>query len=285
MKKIISYISVFVCAFMLLSSMIPVHAAEYDVYETGQKFTKEMENGKKVEFTVIEDEGASSKYVKVIANPAGLSQFGVKTDYSYNDITAAISGGEWSSNQVAIVDGLGKKWGENGTARITNDGKYAVRILEKSDYDSFRDKYATNKYGSAYSSLSSDNQTKVTTELAEILKGQTFWVINLNDSNVLAYDRIANGTYLDTEMDDTTKANKMNLTVTVTVCKEPKKICKYDAATKKYYGAKGDVVTAAEYKKQCENPETADNNVLILSIIAAGCVICIVGFGKKILAK
>lgn len=286
MKKAFSYISLFLCAFMLVGSFLRVDAAEYDVYEVGDTITKQMTSGKNVQFTVIEDEGANSQYVKVIANPSDLSQFGVTTAYSYNDITSNNSSGAWTQNQLAITDTLGKLWGESGTARIKEGSSdYTISVLEKADYDDFRDKYATKNYNSTYSSLSSENQTKVDTEIAAILKGQTFWVLNFNDSNVLQYDRIVDGTYTTTEMDETAKGNALNVTVVATICKEPKQICRYDQSTDTYYGSKGDVVTAEEYEQQCGNPDTADNNVLILTLIAAGCVLCIVGFGRKILAK
>lgn len=285
MKKAFSYISLFICAFMLFGGLLRVDAAEYDVYEVGDTITKQMTSGKDVKFTVIEDEGANSQYVKVIANPSDLSKFGVTTAYSYNDITSNNSSGVWTQNQTAITDTLGKLWGESGTAKIESGTDYAISILEKADYDDFRDKYATKNYNSAYSGLSSENQTKVDTEIAAILKGQTFWVINFDDSDVLQYDRIVDGAYTTTEMDGTAKGNALNVTVVATICKEPKQICKYDPNTDTYYGSNGEVVTAEEYEAQCGNPETADNNVLILTIIAAGCVLCIVGFGRKILAK
>ena len=145
-----------------------------------------------------------------------------------------------------------------------------IYIFKKKDYDEFKE-------------IIAKKASDADSEVANILKGQTFWAINLDDSNTLGYDRVVDGTYTNTEMTDKTSA--INLTVEATICKEPKKICRYDEETKKYYGSKGDEVTAAEYQKQCGNPDTADNNVLILSLIGAGCLLCIIGFGRKILAK
>lgn len=265
MKKVFSYMSLFVCAFMLFGSMLTANAAEYDVYEAGETITKQMTSGKNVSFTVVEDEGVNSQYVRVIANPRDLAQFDVKTAYSYDDITAAISSGEWAPVGQTLVDTLGKLW----ASKIKLDDTTKITIFSKKDYVDFKD-------------IIAKEASNVDEEMAKILKGQTFWAINLDDSNTLGYDRVVDGAYVNTEMTDKTAA--INLTVEATICKEPKKICKYDETTKKYYGSKGEEVTAAEYQKQCGNPDTADNNVFILSLIGAGCVLCIIGFARKILA-
>lgn len=258
MKKLFSYVSLFLCAFMLCGNVLIVNAAEeYDVYKSGETITKEMSNGKKVSFTVIEDEGKNSKYVKVIANPTGLSQYNVTTTYSYNDII--LEG--WLEKVINLSDELIKVWGQSGTVRVTEGGN-ELGLLTKSVYDEFVDKYATENYGNAFSSLSEENKTKVTTDIEKILAGQTFWVINSTSAEdgttTYAYDRIENGKYVNAEMDDTKKTDAMNVTVYATICKTP--------------------------KQKPSNPNTADNNVLILSIIGAGCIICIITIGRKILA-
>lgn len=267
MKKVLNYISLFICTFMLFGSMLTANAAEYDVYEAGETITKEMTTGKNVSFTVVEDQGVNSQYVRVIANPSDLAQFDVNAAYSYNDIAAAISSGEWTDIQLALVNKLEDLWGKSGTSKIDKNSN--IKVFSKDDYDNFK-------------TIISKKASDVDTEIAKILKGQTFWAINLDDSNTLSYDRVVDGAYVNTEMTDKTSA--INLTVEATICKEPKKICKYDETTKKYYGSKGEEVTAAEYQKQCGNPNTADNNVFILSLIGAGCVLCIIGFARKIMA-
>lgn len=257
MKKVFSYVSLFLCAFMLCGNLLTVNAAEtYDVYETGEKITKEMTSGKKVRFTVVEDEGKNSQYVKVIANPADLSQFDVTTAYSYNDLSAE----GWTDKIINLTNKLGTLWGQSGTVQIKeNDNYYKIALLGKQSYDDFVNKYATAKYGNGYDALDETNQNKVTEDIKTIFNGQNFWVVNQNeDGATFAYDRIVNGAYVNTEMDDTAKTEAMNVTVTAVICKTP--------------------------KQKPNNPNTADNNVLILTIIGAGCIICIVTIGRKMLA-
>ncbi len=278
MKKIISYLSLFICAFLLFGSFANVNAAEYDVYETGDIISKQMTSGKTVQFVVVEDQGQNSQYVRVIANPNNLSQFDVKTAYSYNDITSAIASGSWAANQLAITDKLSELWGQSGTAEVANN---KISIFTKEDYDNFVSAYSKAKYNGDYEG----NKETIDAEIANILKGQTFWAVNITDGTTLGYDRVASGVYTNTDMDEQAKGNAMNLTVSATICKQPRKVCKYDSATDTYYGFNGEKVSAAEYKKQCSNPDTADSNVLILTIIGAGCVLCIVTIGKKMLAR
>lgn len=288
MKKNISFISLFICAFMLFGSMLPVNAATYDVYKAGETITKEMSNGKKVNFTVVKDEGINSKYVKVIANPSDLSQFGVTTSYSYNELTTAISDDEWTDMQTTLSTKLNTAWGSNVQVEKDASSQYKIKVLSLDEFNEFIDEYSKEKYGSTYSNLSSDTKPSVASAVKSILASQSFWVINLDSSNKLEYDRVVSGEFTITEMDDTAKANKINLTVTVYICKTPKttKTCYYDSSTKKYYGSTGEEVTASEYKKQCSNPNTADNNnIIYLTIIGIGCVACIVILGRKIMVK
>lgn len=293
MKKVLNYISVFMCAFLLLGSALPVSAADvqYSVYAAGEKITKDMGNGKKVNFTVIKDEGVNSKYAKVIANPSDLAQFGVSTSFSYTEINTAITEGTWSNKAIAILDTLKKAWGGNiyYNDSDASDTEHQMQVLNKAGYTELLDEYSTEKYNKKYSELEAAEKTAVDNAIATALKGQSFWVINSDTE--LQSDRVLDGKYTTDVLEESGKAEKKNVTVTAYICKEAKTVkkCKYDKATKKFYGANGEEVTETEYKKQCEparNPNTADrNNILVLSVIAAGCVICIVTLSKKMLAK
>lgn len=286
MKRSLNYILVFVCAFLLFGSVLPVGAVEpeYDVYQAGEKITKTMSNGKTVSFTVVKDEGVNSKYVKAIANPSDLQQFGITTAYSYNDISAS----SWDTQIESALKVLEKSW--EGKVR-TGSIDYNIAAMSKSVYDELLNEYSNERYGKEYAQLESTNKTAVDAAIKEALKDQTFWTLNFDGSNVLQSDRVLNGAYTTDALTEDAKSNKMNVTFSCWVCKEAKvvKKCKYDKDTKKFYGSDGKEVTEAEYKKQCEpagNPNTADrNNILVLSVIAAGCVICIVTLSKKMLAK
>ncbi len=295
MKKVLNYISVFMCAFLLLGSALPVSAAEvtYSVYTAGEKITKDMGNGKKVNFTVIKDEGVNSKYAKVIANPSDLAQFGVSTSFSYTELSTAITEDTWSSQAAAIISTLKTAWNSNVYYNDSNssDTEHQMKILSKDGFTELLDEYSTEKYNKKYSALETAEKTAVDNALASVLKGQTFWVINSDSTSGLQSDRVVDGKYTTDALDESGKSEKKNVTVTAYICKEAKTVkkCKYDKDTKKFYGANGEEVTEAEYKKQCEpagNPNTSDkNNILVLSVIAAGCVICIVTLSKKMLAK
>ncbi len=284
MKKIFSFISLFICAFMLVG-LFPVNAATYDTYNIGDTITKEMTSGKKVTFTVVEDQGVNSQYVKVIANPAGLSQFGVKVDYNHDDLLAKYQDStEMVTFETGIVGdavktSLAYQWSQNGTIQL--DDSHKMTIFTLSDYQDFVKKYYTKKKGSEASDLSTAiNFAKE----SNVFSGQTFWLRNVEGAGestaTLGYDRISNGTYATDDTSDT-----INLTIMATICKTPKKTktCYCDSSSGVCYGSTGSEVSKSEYQKQCGNPDTADNNIIALSIVGIGCVICIVIFGRKIL--
>ena len=122
-------------------------------------------------------------------------------------------------------------------------------------------------------------------DTAKLFTGQSFRIVNATD-NTLGHDRIENGVYSATGSESgETDEGKYSYTIVATICKTPKatKTCYCDSSSGVCYGSNGTEVSKSEYQKQCGNPDTADNNIIALSIVGIGCVICIVIFGRKIL--